>query len=196
MLVGVNNYAGTGLSRSSHTVHDMEVLREELEKSGFEVEAALLDQEATKANIDAALKRLKARRKVGDVVLIAMSGHGVQTRNQAARRTRFLPCGLRAERDGHDGEPDGDAARAGQQGCEPGPGRCLPRRPAQGAKGIQGNELKDRLPANTAVLFSCSAGQSSFETNRMNARNATVGHGVFFYHVLQALDGNAKNRGG
>jgi hypothetical protein len=42
-----------------------------------------------------------------------------------------------------------------------------------------------------AALFSCSAGQRAFETEKLGK-----GHGVFFYHALEALRGKAKNAKG
>jgi uncharacterized protein (TIGR03000 family) len=51
------------------------------------------------------------------------------------------------------------------------------------------------LPNGVGVLFSCKAGQRAFETARL-ARKGTKGHGVFFYHVLEGLEGKARTGDG
>ena len=47
------------------------------------------------------------------------------------------------------------------------------------------------LPPNTAMVFSCAAGQQAMET-----QSAGGGHGVFFFHVLEGLQGEAAKRNG
>src|SRR5262249_45860803 len=49
-----------------------------------------------------------------------------------------------------------------------------------------------RPPQGTAVLFSCKGGEQAFETGKLG----TKGHGVFFYHVIAGLKGEARNRDG
>src|SRR5262249_55042049 len=48
-----------------------------------------------------------------------------------------------------------------------------------------------RPPQGTAVLFSCKSGERAWETPKLGK-----GHGVFFYHVLEALRGKARNTRG
>jgi hypothetical protein len=65
---------------------------------------------------------------------------------------------------------------------------CRDDRTRGGVRGIEGNELRGRIPANTAVLFSCAARQQAFETDQ-----AGGGHGIFFHFVLEGLRGKAKD---
>jgi len=196
VLVGVNNYDGTGLGSLSHSVRDMEALRERLAKAGFEVEL-LPNATATKLNIESALAKIKANRKVGDLTLVALSGHGVQMPNAEGQEDAFFcPAGCEKR------EIDSLMSLTKLVDSLGGKGVNLVLvdacrdDPRKGFRGIQGNELQGRLPANTAVFFSCSAGQQSYETNRMFPNDPSLGHGVFFFHVLKGLDGAAKDSDG
>jgi len=193
LLAGVNNYDGTGLNSLRHAVRDMEKLKEELASRDFEV-VLLTNQKATRQGIEDALQALLKKRGKGDLLLVAFSGHGMQTKDTEGKEDAFF-C-----------PSDADKAKVktlvslsdlvaemGPKGvnlllvdaCRNDPGR--------GVKGIQGNRLKDGLPENTAVLFSCSAGQESFETTRMYGEDSRDGNGIFFYHVLEGLRGKAKD---
>src|SRR5262249_10834644 len=55
----------------------------------------------------------------------------------------------------------------------------------RGTRGINGSQALPP-PQGVAALFSCGAGQKSFE-------NAKLQHGVFFYHVIKGLAGEAAN---
>src|ERR1043165_5410384 len=58
---------------------------------------------------------------------------------------------------------------------------CCRNDPASGrGRGVGSGIKTDKLPANTAVLLSCSQGQRAFESRRW-------GHGAFFFHVLKGL---------
>jgi formylglycine-generating enzyme required for sulfatase activity len=57
-----------------------------------------------------------------------------------------------------------------------------------GEKSIDTDYLP-RPARGTAALFSCSSGEKSHETAKLGK-----GHGVFFYHVLQGLKGEAANK--
>ncbi len=58
--------------------------------------------------------------------------------------------------------------------------------PSESSRGIQGRVIA--LQEDTAILFSCRAGQRSFE-------NSELGHGLFTYALLQALRGGAARDG-
>lgn len=60
--------------------------------------------------------------------------------------------------------------------------RDAPRDPGRGSRGIQGRVIA--LPEDTAVLFSCRAGQESWDNDELQ-------HGLFTYCVLEALRGEA-----
>jgi len=196
LLVGVNNYEGTGLQSLRHTVRDMEELQAELKKEGFEVEL-LSNREATKVNVAFQLKRIQAKRGVGDLLLVAMSGHGVQQKNAKGEEDAFFcPGGCdKANVDSLISLTD-FVQSLGAKGVNLLLVDACRNDPRKGVKGITGNELEGRLPANTAMLFSCSAGQESFETNAMSPNDPSKGHGVFFFHVLKGLRGEAKNAKG
>jgi formylglycine-generating enzyme len=55
-------------------------------------------------------------------------------------------------------------------------------------RSLSGDELIGRLPANSAILFSCSKGQQALEHEK-----AGGGHGVFFHHVIEGLRGAAAD---
>src|SRR5213078_2615703 len=55
----------------------------------------------------------------------------------------------------------------------------------RGSRGIDADSAPPP-PRGVAALFSCSAGERAFEL-------AQYKHGVFFYHLLDALKGKAKN---
>jgi Caspase domain/Domain of unknown function (DUF4384) len=83
LLMGVNQYTAVPPLRGS--VNDVEFLREVLTtRFGFQSKdvETLLDQQATRAGILAALDRLAARSAEGDLVYIHFSGHGSQIKDQ------------------------------------------------------------------------------------------------------------------
>jgi formylglycine-generating enzyme required for sulfatase activity len=55
----------------------------------------------------------------------------------------------------------------------------------RGTRGIN-SDSAPRPPQGVAALFSCRAGERAYESDK-------VGHGVFFYHVLEGLKGEAKD---
>jgi len=193
LLAGVNNYDGTGFRDLNHTVRDMEKLRDELEKLGFEV-VLKTNQGAKKKAIDEALADLLKKREAGDLLLVALSGHGEQTTNTQGKEDAFF-----CPRDVEKGHSDTMVSLTemvktmGSKGVNLLLVDACRNDPGKGAKGIQGDELEGKLQKNTAVLFSCSAGQESFETTRMYGETSREGHGVFFYHVLEGLRGGAKD---
>jgi hypothetical protein len=167
LLIGVNNYEGTGLGSLNHTVRDMESMQAKLKETNFKVQL-LRNQEATKARIESELAKLKSNRAVGELVLVAMSGHGVQTRNSKGQEDAFY-CPFGCDKSEIDSmfSLTQLVEGLGSKGVNLVLVDACRNDPRKGFRGIQGNELQDRLPANTAVFFSCSAGQQSFETNRM-----------------------------
>src|SRR5947208_12306989 len=58
----------------------------------------------------------------------------------------------------------------------------------RGSRGIDADTAPNP-PRGVAALFSCSAGERAFELDQYK-------HGVFFYHLLDALKGKAKNSEG
>ena len=197
VLVAVNNYANTGFSSLHYAVSDIEKLEAVLRKSGFSVVTVLTNKNATRKAIEEAVRSAAEKRKEGEVLLLAMSGHGVQFLNAKGKEDAyFCPADVDKDKDETMVSLTAAVTALGNRGpnlvlidaCRDDP-----------KKGVSGNELRGVLQAKTAVLLSCSAGQSSFETNRMYKDRpgfnpvTTEGHGVFFYHVLRALEGEAKD---
>jgi Caspase domain len=200
LLVGINNYSKRGLAAKPLTWAERDVteLSKVLSKGGFSVRlltgSAAGDDKATKANIEAALDELLKGRGASDVVLVGLAGHGQQLKIKGKEDAFFCA---------HDSELSDAKTMVSLSALV----RNLDRKggvnlvlvdacrdnpdPGRGARSITGNELEGKLPSNTAVLFSCAAGQQAFET-----KDAGGGHGVFFHHVLQGLRGEAKNKKG
>jgi uncharacterized caspase-like protein len=113
----------------------------------------------SRANIDQALDETLQGLNASDIVLMAFAGHGQQVGFQGQEDAFFCPC------DAEKNAPQtmvsmtellGKLDRKGGtnlvlvDACRDDPTRG-------GVRGIEGNELQGRLPANTAVLFSCAA---------------------------------------
>jgi hypothetical protein len=198
LLVGVNQYDKRGFAEQPlhYAERDVTDLQKELEKAGFKV--ALLTgsatgaRRATKANIekalDATLKGLNAR----DIVLIGLAGHGQQVSVQDKEDAFFCPVDAEKNTPGTLVSLTGLMEKLDRKG---GTNLVLVDAcrddPTRGARSIAGNELQGRLPANTAVLFSCAARQQALETEQ-----AGGGHGIFFHFVLEGLRGKAKDEDG
>jgi len=198
LLIGVNQYDKRGFADHplQFAERDVDELAKELTKAGFTVRVMKSSStgrdRATRAKIETALDEMLKDRKATDIVFIGMSGHGLQMTvrdkdNKEKDDAFFCPC------DAVKDDPQtlvsltdllGKLDRKGGtnlvmvDACRDDPGR--------GIRSISGNELNGKLPANTAILFSCSANQQAFET-----RDAGGGHGVFFYHVLKGIRGDA-----
>lgn len=208
LLVGVNQYAKRGLDDKplKYAERDVEALAVVLAKQGFEVRllkgSGRGDEQATLANIQAALGQLLKGRDGQDVVLIGLAGHGVQMHlvdekgtYQKDARGEYLEDAYFCPVDAKLTEPqsllsltrlmerlneDGGINLILVDACRDDPDRS--------ARSITGNELNGRLPKNTAMFFSCAARQQALETDQ-----AGGGHGVFFYHVLEGLKGKAAD---
>jgi formylglycine-generating enzyme required for sulfatase activity len=197
VLVGVNRYQHPKLPSLSYAEADVTELAGVLKKAGYQV--TLLTGTApdaglrpTRANIDKHLRAVLRGCKKGDTALLAFAGHGVQFEGQAD--AFFCPLDARPFKD----EPDSlvslgkvytelDRSFAGMKvllvdACRDDPDA------ARGARGVTADSAP-RPPQGVAALFSCRAGERAYESDK-------IGHGVFFYHVLQGLKGEAKDRKG
>jgi hypothetical protein len=74
LSIGINDYPGTS-SDLSGCVNDARDWKAALAKRGFETET-LLDRQATKKNMAAAMTRLVKGSQSGDILVITYSGHG------------------------------------------------------------------------------------------------------------------------
>jgi hypothetical protein len=87
LLVGVGNYADSGVKDLEGPPHDVAALKSTLTgKWGFPANAirTLVDGEATRQGILAELDALKTRSQPGDLVFLYMSGHGTSDRDRKA----------------------------------------------------------------------------------------------------------------
>lgn len=76
VCIGINNYPGTSNDLQG-CVNDANDWSELLQDFGFTVEV-LLDSQATRQNVKAAMQNLVANATAGDVVVFTYSGHGTQ----------------------------------------------------------------------------------------------------------------------
>jgi formylglycine-generating enzyme required for sulfatase activity len=206
LLVGINKYDRRKLESSplQFAERDIQELAAVLKQHDFEVRT-LTGPAATKAHIDDALAALlKGRRK--DVVLVGFAGHGTQMnllddqgkplhdeQGQALSDAFFCPFDAvvgkgstmisltrlieRLDNEGGTNLFLVDACREETEVVR-----------GLGKRSLSGDELIGRLPANSAILFSCSKGQQALEH-----ASAGGGHGVFFHHVIEGLRGAAAD---
>jgi formylglycine-generating enzyme required for sulfatase activity len=200
LLVGVNRYDHRGFDDLRFAERDIEDLAAELTSAGFRVVklkgSAEGELRATRENIDTQLHRLLKGVTKDDVVLVALNGHGQQleVKGEGKKEDAFF-CPVDAVKD----DPqtlfslsyliDDVLTRKGGKNlvlvdaC-----RDRPKDPGRGSRGVQGRVVA--LPEDTAVLFSCAAGQQSFETEK-----AGGGHGIFTHCVLEGLREKVKQDG-
>lgn len=204
LLVGVNEYDRRGFSNLQFAERDVTELSAELKRLGFQTVVltgtATGDARATKANILSSLAKLLEDCRRDDVVIVGLAGHGVQIPLAdekgtflKSREGKYLEdacfCPVDAEKETASTlvsltqlvkvlDRKGGVNLLLVDACRVDPGR--------GGRSISGNELNDRLPENTVLFMSCAAGQEALET-----KEAGGGHGVFFYHVIKGLQGEA-----
>jgi formylglycine-generating enzyme required for sulfatase activity len=198
LLVGVKAYEDKKLPDLDYTENDVAELADVLREGGYEV-VLLTSGEGKKhrarmptaENVRARLKALLGKATKRDTLLVALSGHGVQLKVKDKDEAFFCPC-------------DGNIAKAGTlisvkdvfrqlDDSKLGLGLLLVdacRDDPRAGRNVDVDNLP-RPPRGTAALFSCASGERAYETKKLGK-----GHGVFFYHVLQGLKGEARNRRG
>lgn len=203
LLVGINDYQHDKLPDLLYAVNDAKKLGQVLAKAGFET-TTLTDETGktdpnrrpTKANIERALEAVLKKCQRGDIVLVALAGHGLQFEKKL--ETDKDDCYFCPQ----DGRPFRDQVNslvslgniysqmersfAGMKvllvdACRDDPDSARGTR----SGGITA-DLAPRPPEGVAALFSCRAGEKAFE-------NPKLEHGVFFYHIIQGLEGKAQN---
>jgi TPR repeat protein len=198
LLVGVRRYDSIKFDALRWTENDVEELAKVLSTRGGFTSVRLLTttrgekgkaDAPTAENMRAAIKALLARKTRHDLLLVALSGHGVQARGKYGDESFFCPSDAQL----NDADTlvsltklvkDLDACGAGVKllladACR--------NDPAAG-RNVDADTLP-RLPRGTAALFSCKSGERAFESPKL-------AHGVFFYHVLQGLRGKARDARG
>jgi outer membrane protein assembly factor BamB len=196
LLAGVKAYDDKKLKDLEYTENDVVELARLLRPAGYEV-ILLTESEGksranhapTGKNIRAQLKALLDRATKHDTVLVAFSGHGLQFAR--TKDSYFCP------RDANARDPKTLVSLKGVykalEDSRAGLGlllvdACRDEAELGGGKGLDGKDLP-HPPRGVAALFSCSAGQRSYETKKLR-------HGVFFHAVLQGLKGEARNKKG
>lgn len=202
LLVGVNQYLKPGFRDLEFAEADVIAVGEQLERLGFEVTVLLGsgtgERQATLANLDAAARKLVAPLGKSDVALVMLSGHGQTLRRspgaQALDESFFCPV------DAVSNDPTTQfslsllldsilAPNVGRKLVLVDACRDVPADASRGARNIKGIEGRVvSLPEDSAIFFSCRAGQQSFERHEL-------GHGLFTHCVLEGLQGAAVVRG-
>ncbi len=193
-LVGVDEYQKDGLNDLNYSDDDVRELDKVLRGIDFSVEL-IVGRQATRENV---AKRfsffLDQTKKLSkqDIVFVALTGHGLQIEVErgGVRVSDSFFCPFDAQKSdptslisisGLMQSLSRDSASSQNllviDACRDDPNR--------GAKGLDGSTVKE-LPAKLSVLFACSSGQQSFESD-------VVKHGVFTHVLLEGLRGAAAN---
>lgn len=198
LVVGVEKYESGGFQHLNFAEEDALELKTELEKLGFET-VAIVGEEATLEGVNRGLASLYAtskKLKKDDIVLVFLSGHGVQ---KLVRKTEngeqiekeepfFVPNNAKDNDVGtwlnlndvinrlkeDSGSSNNivlmDASRESMD---------------KGAKGIDGGNIES-LPRKVTLFFASQPGHRSFESPQ-------VKHGIFTYYLLEGLRGKAAD---
>ncbi|HEX7378460.1 MAG TPA: SUMF1/EgtB/PvdO family nonheme iron enzyme, partial [Pirellulales bacterium] len=196
-LVGIDKYHKDGLSHLHYAGADAEALAEALKKGGFSTDLLLREEatrDAIKKRFDAFISKTKKCGKE-DIVLVSFAGHGreMDLKRGERRVTEPFFCPY----DTNINEPEtmfslnevmqALVVHSGSSqnlmlidACRDDPNR--------GGRGLDGGTVKE-LPAKLSVLFACSHGQRSFESDKAR-------HGVFTAVLLDGLNGGARDENG
>jgi formylglycine-generating enzyme required for sulfatase activity len=198
LLIGIRAYEHPRLRALRYTENDVEEMAKLLQgkEEGFASVRLLTTTRGqadpadapTLANIRAAVADLLHHRHKRDLVLIALAGHGLQLEVNGKHENFFCPADGRLDRRTLLGlaelYKELDDSGAGVKlllvdACREELGAAARSLDAYAAP---------RPPRGTAALYSCSAGQLSYETPKLGK-----GHGLFFYFVIEALRGRVRN---
>jgi formylglycine-generating enzyme required for sulfatase activity len=199
LVVGVRGYDSSKMSHLKYTENDAEKLAEVLEKrGGFSVRVLTTSRGVkrkadapTIANLRREIKALLADKKRNDTILVALAGHGIQARVKDREESFFCPSDAQFN-------DNNKLLALGQlfrdlDDCGAGVKLLLVdacRNDPKEGRNVEIDTLP-RIPSGTAALFSCSSGERAFETDKLGG-----GHGVFFFHVIQGLQGEARDKRG
>lgn len=213
LLVGCERYQHEALSPLRYCADDCIRLDAFLTNQGFQCRLLTDDADQrrsirpTRRNIDRELDRILENVSRDDLILVVLTGHGLQP--LGSNQPYFCPLDANPTLIAEDGSqrqipkfPDsmmgiGDLLeRLSESGigrklilvdaCRDAPGQSVSK-----AVGIRNLGL-ELLPANSGVLLSCSFGEFSFESDALRG----TGSGAFLHHVLEGLEGAAANSRG
>lgn len=216
LLVGVEKYRHAKLEDLKYCGDDVLALEKVLAPQGFQCVVLRNDSDPdavqppsarlpTAANIQAALRTMLASVTKDDTVLVVLTGHGLQP--AGSPQPFFCPM---------DANPSWEADENGKQTLDNpetliGIGALLKQLDKSGAgeklvlidacrnapalKGMKGGVDRvafELLPEQCGLLLSCAQGQFSFESDKLGGK----GSGVFLHHVIEGLNGAAKDANG
>lgn len=205
-LVGVKSYDHAELPDLEFPENDVVALGAQLkEKQGYEVRvlttAGSKNQEfhrPTAANIRRQLRELLKGVTKRDLIVVGFAGHGIQA--LGSDESYFCPQDANPTiKDGKPAEPERLVSLGEILSLlrDSGVGAkflfvdaCRTDPNVRGRRGVDHVNVA-ALPSQTAVLLSCAPGEFSFEHQTLAG-----GHGVFFYHLLKGLEGEAKDANG
>jgi WD40 repeat protein len=198
VLVGVQNY--DGLSKLKYTEKDVTELGEVLKKSGYKRVIVLTEGQGkpellpTGRNIRKLIKSILEDCVAGDTVLLGLSGHGVQFKGD----NQHYFCPYDTDLDDPKSMVSLREVYDDLKGCKASyklmlVDACRSDPEPPGGKFVARIERKQKVeairpPGGVAALFSCSEGQFSFESEKLQ-------HGVFFHFVIEGLKGKAADKG-
>jgi formylglycine-generating enzyme required for sulfatase activity len=213
LVVGANKYDSAVLPPLKYAENDAEALAKALKDAGFTVRlltTGLGKKKAadapTAANVRKELAALLEGRKRGDMVLVALSGHGVQLvvddpdgKGDSRTYPYFCPTDADLAR-GTINYRTGQAKKlvnlntlfADLADCGAGAklvliDACRNKAKATRARNITLDHVT--VPKGVGAMFSCASGQVAYEVDKLGGR----GHGLFFHFVLEGLKGKARN---
>lgn len=207
LLVAVQDYSDTGLTNLKHCENDIDKLAEVLRSQGYKDEDVIVLTDSAAAakkklryapqaeNIRKELKGLVEDLRPEDTFLVAFSGHGAHLKALKEKGLHFCAKGTNLEK------PETMVSLA--EVYEQLEKHCKAELkllfvdacrndPTDGKAGTDGRlesltrPLVPDPPGGTVAFFSCSTGQKSYESDKL-------GHGVFFYHVIEGLKGGPKD---
>jgi formylglycine-generating enzyme required for sulfatase activity len=207
LLVGVTKYNHAKLSELRYAENDVVELGKVLTKQGFDVTVLTSTGGEKKpsaapsaANIRTQLAKLLDNVTHRDMIVIGLAGHGLQILDQ--EESFFCP---------EDANPaitgEGRMARFTRPQTLLGINELLKSLDDSGIgqklvlidacrndPSVRGNhvgvvDVSLATSPQTGVLLSCSPGEYAFEDAKFGK-----GHGAFFYHVIEGLNGEARNR--
>jgi formylglycine-generating enzyme len=208
LLVGVDEYKTPILADKPlrYAQRDVIELGKVLRAQNFDDVKILTGSQATRAGINAALDALLKNPGADDLILVGFSGHGAQMSlvdaqgrferdEQGNEKSEAYFCPFDAVL----GRPQtmvgltGLMSRLNRESgiklmlvdaCRDDPVEAGKK----GLRSLTGDELVGRLAKDSVIVFACSSGQRALETDK-----AGNGHGVFFHHVIEGLNGKAAD---
>jgi len=195
LLAGVNEYEHDKLKALHFAENDVSALAVVLKAAKYQVtlltgKADKAELKPTRANIEKQLALILQKCRKGDTVMVAFSGHGLQFEGDPD--AFFCPADAKPFKDKTDtlvsiGKiyRELDASFATMKVLLVDACRDDPNATRGVSRGVNSTSAPPP-PPGLAALFSCGAGEQSFESTKLE-------HGVFFYHVIEGMKGLAAD---